>query len=303
MSVDQQSIVARWNEVLLESIRSGIAKPTETTHQLYQTHAAIYDAWAAYDSSAYGQYTIIERPMQEHNDSYKAEAVSHAAYGMLRELFPERQQEFDAFMDELGYDRSNQSLDLNTAAGVGNAAARGVIEARADDGSNAENGYVDTLGFQPFNSADPNSAKAPGGSAFDPNRWQPLRVPNGTAVDENGNPVASDDPSTYDDQTGLTPHWGGVQPFALDDIASVRPDAPPELGDFGVYVDALGNVTTGDQAYRDQFGEVLEISGDLTPRQKLIAEYLGGWPAHRIASRPLEPDCAGYRTARRPRYR
>lgn len=274
----QQSLVARWNEVLLDAIRSEIALPTPTAYKLYVTHAAIYDAWAAYDSAAYGQYTQIERPEAEHTEAFKAEAVSYAAYRMLSEFYPAQQEKFDLFMQELGYDPANTTTDESTAAGVGNVVARGTLEARANDGSNYENDFADTSGYASVNSDTPGADNAPGGENFDPNRFVLLRVPNGSVVDENSNPIATDDPASYDVQTPLTPHFGGVQAFALESGDQVRPDAPPQLGDFSTYVDALGNVTTNDQAYRDQFGEVLDISGTLTDEQKLIAEFWADGP-------------------------
>jgi hypothetical protein len=131
----------------------------------------------------------------------------------------------------------------------------------------------------PVNSADPEAENTPGGADFDPNAWQPLRVPNGTLVEENGVPIYDNaDPSTYTDQVALAPHWGGVTAFALSSGDQFLPPAPPQLGDFGVYVDGNGNVTTGDQAYRDQFAEVLEYSATLDNEGKVIAEFWADGP-------------------------
>ena len=43
---------------------------------------------------------------------------------------------FEDFMRELGLDPSNESLDPNTPEGIGNLAAKAVIEARKGDGAN-----------------------------------------------------------------------------------------------------------------------------------------------------------------------
>ncbi|MFD3189849.1 DUF6851 domain-containing protein [Sedimentitalea sp. HM32M-2] len=275
----EQSLVAQWNEVMLAAIRADEAKPTETTYQLYLTSAAIYDAWAAYDTTAYGQYSELSRPEAEHDAAHKAEAVSHAAYNMLSHLFPNEQARFDAFMDQLGYDRTDTSTDPSTAAGVGNLAAQNVRDARAQDGSNAANDYADTSGYVPVNSADPDDPATPGQPGFDPNHWQPLRVPTGTVVDENGIPVIDpNDPSSYDDQVALTPHWGGIDPFALTSGGQFRPDAPPKLGDFTPYTDGTGKVTTNDQAWRDQVTEVLHTSASLTNTEKVMAEFWADGP-------------------------
>jgi hypothetical protein len=279
MSEYQQSIVAKWSEVLLASIRSGPALPTETTYQLFLTHTAIYDAWAAYDTDASTFHTGVERPRSEHTDANKTEAVSHAAYQALVTFFPHRKPIFDAFMDELGFDPGSTSTDPKTAAGMGNLAARAVFDARAGDGSNFENGYADTSGYAPVNSPVPGAPNARGGPDFDPNSWQPLRVPTGTVTDGSGNPVFdNDDPDSFVDQVALAPHWGSVTPAAMPSGDAARPPAPPRLGDFGEYVDANGKVSTGDAAYREQFAEVVTYSADLTAREKVIAEYWADGP-------------------------
>lgn len=274
----QQSVVAQWNELQLQVIREGGPAPTPTTYQLHLATAAIYDAYAALSPTASGNYSDIETSV-ENTDANLAEAISYAAFTVMSQLHPERAADFEAFLVELGYDPANVSTDPDTAAGLGNLAAQNVFAARADDGSNAANGFADTTGFVPVNSADPTSDRAPGGANFDPNQWQPLREPNGTLTDANGIPIFdNDDPSTFRDQIALTPHWGQVDSFALASNDQFRPPAPPQLGDFSEYVDGLGNVTTGDAAYRAQIAEVLEISANLTDEQKVIAEYWANGP-------------------------
>lgn len=278
MPVQEQSIVAQWNELTLEAIREGSAKPTATTYQLHLASSAVYDAWAAFDPDAYGHYSEIDTDLSNTDDN-KAEAVSFAAYAALSALFPSQQALFDAFMLELGYNPADASTDTSNAAGVGTLAAQNVFEARADDGSNAENDFEDTTGYTPINSAEPGSDAAPGGADFDANHWQPLRVPTGTVTDANGVPIIDNsDPNSYVDQQALTPHWGSVDSFALASNDQYRPDAPPQLGDFSPYVDGTGMVTTNDQAYRDQIAEVMAISAGLTTKQKVIAELWADGP-------------------------
>jgi Ca2+-binding RTX toxin-like protein len=276
---EDPSVVAQWDELMLAAVRAGGAKPTATTYQLHLATSAIYDAWAAYDTDAFGYYSDIVRPESEHSMANKEIAVSFAAYRMLVELFPGQKPSFDAFMQDLGHDPDDTSVDPSTAAGVGNLAAQNVFAARLEDGSNSENGYADTTGYVAYNSADPSAENAPGGEDFDPNVWQPLRVPTGTVLNENGVPVVDpDDPTSYVDQIALTPQWGGVDSFALLSGDQFRPPPPPQLGDFSVYVDAQGNVTTGDQAYRDQTAQVVEFSANLDNEGKVIAEYWADGP-------------------------
>lgn len=274
-----QSLVAQWNEVMLEAIRTDGASPTPTTYHLHLTTAAVYDAWAAYDVDAYGHYSDIVRPVDEHTEANKEIAISHAFYDMLLTFFPEQQALFDGFMSSLGYDPTATGSDASDPVSVAKLAVQGVWDARANDGSNFENDFADTTGFTPINNAQEGSSTAPGGADFDPNHWQPLRVANGVLVDANGNPVYDDDDDlSFADQIALTPHWGSVTGFGLETVGQVRPDAPPQLGDFSEYVDGLGNVTTNDQAYRDQFTEVMEASATLTTEEKVIAEYWADGP-------------------------
>ncbi|EAQ26302.1 DUF6851 domain-containing protein [Roseovarius sp. 217] len=274
----EQSVVAQWNELQLQVIREGGPAPTPTTYQLHIVSAAVYDAYAALSPSASGHYSEIATSLANTEEN-KAEAVSFAAYTALVALYPERTADFDALMQDLGYDPATASTDPETPAGLGTLAAQNVFTARETDGSNAENGFADTTGFVPVNEADPTSDRAPGGENFDPNLWQPLREANGTLTDVNGIPIFdNDDPSTFKDQVALTPHWGGVEGFALTSGDQFRPAPPPLLGDFSEYTDGLGNVTTGDQAYRDQIAQVLEISANLTDEQKVIAEYWANGP-------------------------
>ncbi len=271
----EQSVVALWNEAMLEAIRAGGAKPTATTDQLFQTHAAIYDAWAAYDNHAYGLFGQFDRPDAEHTHANKAEAVSYAAYTALMDFFPGEKARFDALMAELGYDPDDTS---STAATLGVHAAQNVDAARGNDGSNRDGGYEAPFTYVPVNSPDPDAPNSETGPDFDPNHWQPLRVPTGAVVDENGIPIATDDPASYEDQVVLTPHWGSVTSFALEYPGEALPPPPPQYGDDSPYVDYFGYESTNHEAYVRQFTEVLDASANLTTEHKVIAEYWADGP-------------------------
>ncbi|MCW5935853.1 MAG: vanadium-dependent haloperoxidase [Fimbriimonadaceae bacterium] len=79
----------------------------------------------------------------------------------------------------------------------------------------------------------------------DPNRWQPLRFSNGKAPGF------------------LTPHWGNVRSFAITNAAALRP-APPKL-----YPDPM---------YKQRADEVLNLTANLTDKEKMIAEYWANGP-------------------------
>ena len=52
------------------------------------------------------------------------------------DLFPSERASFNALLTSLGYDPNIQSTNLNTPAGVGNVAAKAVLDFRHHDGSN-----------------------------------------------------------------------------------------------------------------------------------------------------------------------
>ena len=260
----QPTVVARWNQLALQAIRADKPVPTVITRALHLAHAAMYDTWAAFDPIAKGSYTDLRRSSLKPQRTIER-AISHAAHAVLTEVFPLHSDRFDALLKELGFASTRHPM-----ARFGRQVAESVLSARAEDGSNAANGYEDLSGYAAINQE--------GSEDFDPNRWTPLRIPNGTAVDENGIPMATDDPSTYSLQSPLTPHWGDVKPFAISDGAVFRPVAPPQLGDFSAYTDATGFTSTNDEAYRSQFAEVAAISATLTAEQKAIAEYWADGP-------------------------
>ena len=286
---EEASVVVRWNEAMLAAIRSNPPSPTVISYKLYLVHEAMFDAWSLYDGAAVPTVVLdpaLRRPSSEHSDANKAAAVSQAAYHMLIRLFPDYEHDTHAFsnlLHRLGYEAVD-AADA-TPAGTGFRAAQAVIASRADDGSNAENDYTDVTSsrypylFEALNSADPEANNAPGHSGFDPNHWQPLRVPTGEVVSEDGFPLIDPaDPASYHDQTFVTPHWGAVTPFALTSGDQFRPPPPPQMGSSAPYTDALGQTMTNDEAYRKQFNQVLEYSANLTDYHKCIAEYWADGP-------------------------
>ena len=266
----RSSIVAQWNERALEVIRAEKPVPTVITRSLHIAHAAMYDAWAAYDHAAAGAYfnpnsRRFGLAQAALNGPWVEQAVSSAAFHSLSELFPDHVDSFEALLNDLGHD-----VPRGSGYRLGREAAQTVLEARDDDGSNASNAYADTSGYAPLNHPDD--------VAIDPNHWTPLKIPNGTVVNDQGVPIGSNDPASFDLQSPLTPHWGRVEPFALSSGSVYRPVAPPKLGDDTPYEDALGVVSSNDAAYRKQFGEVAQLSAALTDQQKVIAEYWADGP-------------------------
>ncbi|WP_254563496.1 vanadium-dependent haloperoxidase [Oscillatoria sp. HE19RPO] len=230
-------IVPFWDEAAQQAVRNTSPGPTIASRAYGLVHTAMFDTWAAYDSTAIATQpeNRLQRPREENTELNKSEAMSYAAYYILSQLFPSQIEFFNTQMQQLGYNPSPRNPDSNTASGLGYFVAENLLEFRQQDGSNALNNYQDITGYQPVNHPDILS---------DRSRWQPLREP-------------LDDPNGRI-QTFLTPHWGNVIPFALNSGAQFRPPEPLKVD---------------SPEFAQQMAELIEINANLNDRQKIIAEF------------------------------
>jgi len=244
------SVVVQWDNAGLQAIRDTHPAPTIVSRGIAILHTCLYDAWAAYDQTAVGTRLggTLRRPPVERTLANKNKALSFAAYRALADLFPQPAEvaKFQALMTRLGCDPADLSTDPSTPAGVGNLAAQAVLDFRHSDGANQlgdlhPGPYSDYTGYAPVNTPDKIS---------DPNRWQPLRLPDG----HGGVTV----------QRFATPFWGRILPFALTSGAQFRP------------LDGPFKFPSG--RYRAQAEQILHDSADLTDEQKMIAEYWADGP-------------------------
>jgi hypothetical protein len=244
------SVVAQWNNAALQAVRETSPGPPICARMLAIVNTCIYDAWAAYDPHAVGTRlgSTLRRPAAEHTRANKEKAISFGAYRALVDLFPRPDQGrvFTALMQRLGYDPGDESTDVSTPGGIGNLAARAVLEFRHRDGSNQlgdqhPGAYSDYTGYVPANTPD---------QIKDPDLWQPLRLLNGRGE--------------FVVQSYIAPHWGQVVPFSLASLAPFRP--------------VVSLPRYGTPEYEQQAREVLDYSANLTERQKVIVEYWADGP-------------------------
>ena len=235
--------VIAWNRAALAAVRRTGLGPPMVARVVHVLHTAIYDAWAAYDRRAVGTRLgdLLRRPPAERTDQAKQEAVSFAAYHALVDLFPTERDLFVAVLDRLGYQPGAIS-GAGSPRSVGTLAARAVLAFRHHDGANqlgdlAPGPYADWTDYRPVN---------PPERLLDPNRWQPLRQPDGTV------------------QRFLAPHWGVVTPFALHVGSQLRPRRGPRRHP--------------GPGYRRQAEQVLADSAQLTDQHKATAEYWADGP-------------------------
>jgi hypothetical protein len=257
-----KSVVIEWNEAFLQGVRESKLGPPMVARALAIGHTCIYDSWAAYERTAVGTRLggHLRRPPAERTLANKKQAISFAAYRAAVDLFPgSTSSVFDPLMQRLGYDPGNLSTDRRTPAGVGNLAAKAVLDFRHRDGANQlgdESGgvpglpYSDYTGWKPVN--DPMDVRLPfdPGLVHDPNAWQQLRYLDGTGAVVTPGFVGA--------------QWQRVTPFALNSSSQLR--------------SLTGPAKFGSPEFAAQCQALLDLSAALTDKQKMIAEYWADGP-------------------------
>jgi hypothetical protein len=277
--------VVEWNFEMTQATRTVAMGPTNGTRLYHMIHGSIYDAWAMYDDAALpvALDAGLRRPAAERTDENKRAAVNYAAFYAIDRVFPEYDPDTNNLRELLianGFDPTNAGDDVDSPAGIARLAVESMWESRQGDGSNEENGYADTTSdFYPeldevVNSGDPTAPNAPGGPEHDPNRWTPVRSPNGNMRDNSGwARVDDNDPSSYVVMGNLTPHWGAVEPFALARGDEFRPPAPPRYNDPTPYTNIAGVTRSNHEEAMRQLQEIVDLSGNLDDQKKVIARY------------------------------
>jgi hypothetical protein len=248
-----ENMAYKWGQVILTATANDTEKfrprPTVTSRILGLICTAVFDAWTRYDSIAVPVYLQnVERVVKERNLKNKETAISYAAYRSMMAYFFSDSVMLRSKMKEFGFDPDNNSLDPKTPEGIGNLAAKAVIDARLNDGSNqtgmmpGSNGslYSDYTGYKPINSAD---------TLHDIKRWQPKYFSDGK-----GGKFAP---------ACLTPHWGQVKPLMLDSGSQFRSVPPPAIG---------------SAELEKEVKEVVELQANLTNEQKGLVEFMRDGP-------------------------
>jgi hypothetical protein len=158
-----------WDNVALDDLQRTNYEPPTAARILAIMHAAMYDAWTAYDPIAVPSRAngILKRPPEETTDANKKEAISFAAHKALVNLFPSMTASIDAALTRLGYDLEEvDSADTSTPPGVGNVAAEAVIDIRQYASNSRRYSAVD----KPDPSDGPDAA------------WRPVRKFEGNRV-------------------------------------------------------------------------------------------------------------------------
>jgi PAP2 superfamily len=249
-----------WIEAALQGVRDSKLGAPMVSRALAVVHTCMFDAWAAYDEKAIGTQLrgALRRPSVERTLANKERAISYAAYRALADLFPaDTEPVYKPLMKQLGYDPNDNSTDIENPTGIGNVACAAVLEFRHHDKANqlgdlAQGAYSDWSDYTPVNSPGTIRAHFPFVNPLNPSRWQPL-----TYTDSNGTLVL---------QKFAAAHWCFVTPFAMAKGEQFRSGLEP------------GPANYGTPQYEQQAQELIDLSANLTDRQKMIAEYWSDGP-------------------------
>jgi hypothetical protein len=269
--------ILRWNERLLESIRANPSRtgPTVSARAVGVLHTATYDAWAAYDAVAVDTRQRLStdptprRPAAERTLANKEKAISYAAYRVLLNLFPQRASDFSSYMESRDYDPNDASTDPTTPQGVGNLAAKLVLDYRTTDGSN-QTLVTDPVTGKPVGVSYPNNTNYQPTNKWndvvDPTKWQQLCVLTLTGMANKMPPIPTDSCAApnYTLQNPATPQWPNVKPFGpLDPVTHY-----PKLFQL-----------PGPPSGTADVAQELKDSSNLSETQKARADYWADGPS------------------------
>ena len=173
------------------------------------TTNAWFDATAPYHPTAVGVYTRLgRRPPEESDTNHNVNiALLYASYHVFMSLLPNQEQTWRNMLLGVGLNPDVDSDDATTPIGLGNLAAKGVIEGRENDGMNQlgfDGGrfynptpYRDYTGYEPANTAY---------ELKKPSQWQPDLQRVGTGI--------------YKVQQFVTPQYAFVEPYSYTDTSA-----------------------------------------------------------------------------------
>jgi hypothetical protein len=244
----------KWGEISMTATADDTEKfsprPTVTSRFLGLIWTAIFDAWSRYDSVATPVFlrNVNRRPYDERTLTNKQIAISYAAYRTMMEYYKSDSAMLTEKMKAFGFDPSNHSSDPQTPEGIGNLAAKAIIDSRMNDGSNqtgtmagsSGEPYSDYTGYHPVNSPD---------TMNDIKHWQPKYF--------------SDTKKGKFAPGCLTAQWNLVKTLMLDSPSQFRPGPPP---------------TIGSEQLKKDVTEVVNYQANLTNEQKALVEFMRDGP-------------------------
>ncbi len=282
-----KSAARRWDEQMLASIRRDLPRPTVHARNLFHVSAAMWDAWAAYDTTAKGVF-VKEKQTATDVGLARAEAVSYAAYRVLLDRYTKAIGGaidvacYRAVMQAMGYDPDDATDTGTTPRALGNRIGAAIALFGATDGSDQAQNYADPSPYKPIN--PPLVVDDPGATLVDPNVWQPLNL--SVAQTQNGiiQPAGV--------QTYIGSQWGGVTPFAMtrssDQVPWHDPGPAPTVGD--AMNGYLEEVLTRSSELDPSDGVTMDASPGAYGNNTLGANDGAGRAQNPITNQPYAPN-------------
>jgi hypothetical protein len=280
-----KSIARRWDEQTLAAIRLDVPRPTVHARNLLHVSAAMWDAWAAYDTTAKG-YFVRERHTAKDVDEARRIAISYAAYRVLDHRYATAVGGkttvacIDAVMKDLGFDPKDDHDTGDDPVALGNRIGHTVIAKTKDDGANEANDYADTTGY-----VSPNASLVydnPGAPLKEPEHWQPINL--SVAATQNGIIL----PAGVQAYVGA--QWGGVTPFAMhrasDAVPWHDPGPAPKLGPAMTawIVEVIGKTAAVGSH------DPIDISPGAYGHNTLGTNDGKGWAKNPVTGEPYKPE-------------
>ncbi len=281
------SIARRWDEQLLSAIRVDLPRPPIHARNLFHVSAAMWDAWASYDSKAKGVF-VTERHTAANVDLARRTAISYAAYDLIVHRYQRAVGGVRtvacarAVMADLGYDPDDAHDVGDDPIAFGNRVGHVIIAKTHDDGANEANNYADTTGYAPPNA--PLVYDTPGAPLKEPERWQPINLY--VAATQNGIIL----PAGVQDYVGA--QWGGVTPFAMTRTSSAVPwHDPGRVPHLGPEMKAWIVEVIRKTAWLDPSDPTtMDISPGAYGHNTLGANDGHGWAKNPVTGQPYKPE-------------
>ena len=139
----QKPLVVQWNQLTLEAIKITNTSPPLAARALAMVHTAMYDSWSVYNKCAFSTTTsrYIKRYGENCGENEIEKTFSYAAYRVLTDLFwlklpVAKRNVFRDLMNQCDFNPDDCSMDITTAAGIGNLVARLILDYHHGDEAN-----------------------------------------------------------------------------------------------------------------------------------------------------------------------
>jgi hypothetical protein len=280
------SVARRWNEQALEAIRRDVPRPTVHARNLFHMSAAMWDAWAAYDTKAKGVF-VAEHHTDADLEKARRTAVSYAAYDVLAHRYQPAVGGaitlacLRALMIDLGYDPNDSHTTGDDPVAFGNRVGHAIIAHGAKDGANEAADYADTT-YAFVN--PPLVYDGPGTTLKEPAVWQPINL--SVAATQNGIIL----PAGVQGYIGAG--WGSVLPFAMKRAGNLAkwpdPGPVPKLGP--AMKDWIVEVIRKTASFDPADPTTMDISPGAFGHNGLGANDGKGWPKNPVTGVAYPPQ-------------